>query len=131
MPDSKKQTDLKERPSLTPDRNVEAAVEGTFPASDPVATTASQGARAVPAEEMMQASSAAARVPDDAVTLTECFPDAEAAKLALETLVRDGPVDRRFAQIGTGDGGVSLTLQAPRQDAKRLEEMLRGCARRG
>lgn len=110
-----------ERPEHTPERNVEAAVRGTFPASDPVSTTASQGARAVPPERMMPAGGdAAPRRPDDAVTLRREFPDAEAAKLALETLVREGPVDRRCAELD----GAALALHVPGADAARLDALL-------
>ena len=86
-----------ERADRTADKNVEAAVEGTFPASDPMATIASQGARAVPPEEMMHASDSKPQQGDTA-TLTARFESQEAAKLAVEALVRDGPVDRRCAE---------------------------------
>jgi hypothetical protein len=118
MPDPKS-IDPAERPDLTPDSNVEAGVRGTFPASDPVATTASQGARAVPVERMMAEDEGP---PDaDAATLTQRFPDAESAKLALEALVREGPVDRHCAELH----GAELVLRVPRPDATRLEALLR------
>ena len=114
-----------EMPNLTPDRNVEAGVEGTFPASDPVSATASQGARAVPAEEMMDGAQGACATPGDCVEVTARFRDREAAKLALESLVREGPLDRRHADmVGAADDQVTLRFQAPRKDAGRLEELV-------
>lgn len=111
-------------PSDTPDRNVESGVEGTFPASDPVAFTASQGSRAVPAEEMMQGSGPAP-APDDAVTLSLRFPDSETAKLALESAVRDGPMDRRSARIEMDDSQVTMRVDVPRADRDRIDGLLR------
>ena len=114
-----------ERADRTPDRNAEAAVEGTFPASDPLGTTASQGARAVPPEELMHASDSTPHSGDTA-TLTARFDGTESAKLAVEALVRDGPVDRRCAEVERGDGdAATVRLQVPQADQQRLEEMLR------
>ena len=113
-----------ERADRTPDRNVESAVEGTFPASDPLGTVASQGARAVPPEEMMHASGS--KPQGDTATLTARFDGVESAKLAVEALVRDGPVDRRCAEVERGDGGgATVRLSVPQADRQRLEEMLR------
>lgn len=114
-----------ERPELTPDRNVETAVEDTFPASDPVATTASQGARAVPPGEMMNDKGSKPAPHTDAVTLSHRFRDAEAAKLAVEALVREGPVDRRCTEILSEADGVTLKVEASGKDAARLDELLR------
>ncbi len=112
-----------ERADHTPDRNVETAVEGTFPASDPMSTIASHGARAVPAEEMM--SQGAAPAPQgDTATLTGRFDSAEMAKLAVEALVRDGPIDRRCAEIGQEGDAATVRLTVPAADRQRLEEML-------
>lgn len=113
-----------EHPRHTPDANVETAVEGTFPASDPVSTTASQGSRAVPAEKLMQGSGARP-VHDDSVTLSHRFPDSETAKLALETAVREGPLDRRCARIETDDDRVTMRLDVPRADRERIEGLLK------
>ena len=113
-----------EMPNLTPDRNVEAGVEGSFPASDPSASTASQGARAVPPQEMMDGTKGPARHKDQ-VEVTARFRDRQAAKLALESLVREGPLDRRHAEVvGTTDDEVTLRFQAPGKDARRLEELV-------
>jgi len=112
-----------ERPERTPDRNLETAVQGTFPASDPLSTIASQGARAVPAEDILTDSSD--RAPDDLVTLTRRFADHEAAKLTLETLVRDGPLDRRCAEIHDGTDATMLEVRVARAEAARIEALLR------
>ena len=112
-----------ERADRTPDKNVEAAVEGTFPASDPMATIASQGARAVPMEDMMHASDS--KPLGDTVTLTARFESQEAAKLAVEALVRDGPMDRRGAAVEAADDAATVRLDVPKADEQRLGEMLR------
>jgi hypothetical protein len=112
-----------ERADRTPDRNVETAVEGTFPASDPMSTIASHGARAVPAEEMMPQGAAPAPQ-GNAATLTGRFDSAEMAKLAVEALVRDGPIDRRCAEIGQEGDAATVRLTVPAADRQRLEEML-------
>lgn len=104
------------------DQIQDVAVAGTFPASDPPAGTAESGARAVPPEEMMRAGSHAPV--RDAVTLQRRFADGEAAKLALEGLVRDGPIDRRCAEIHPGASGAELRIQAPAADADRLRKLL-------
>jgi len=111
-----------ERADRTPDRNVEASVEGTFPASDPMSTIASHGARAVPPEEMMGGGDA--KPQGDTATLAARFESHEAAKLALEALVRDGPVDRRCAEVEDAGGKATVRLSVPAADRQRLEEML-------
>jgi hypothetical protein len=116
--------DQNEMPHLTPDCNVEAGVEGSFPASDPSAATASQGARAVPPQQMMDGAKGPARHADQ-VEVNARFRDREAAKLALESLVREGPLDRRHAEVvGAADDLVTLRFQAPKQDARRLEALV-------
>jgi hypothetical protein len=106
--------------TISPDQKTDEEVTETFPASDPMATTATSGARAVPTQDMVER--AAPPLPD-AVTLHRSFPDAESAKLALEGLVRDGPVDRRLAEI-TNDNGVALRLDVPANDAERIRGLL-------
>ena len=81
-----------ERADRTPDNNVEAAVEGTFPASDPMSTIASQGARAVPPEEMMHASDSKPR--GDTATLTARFVGGRAR---LQAVVRSSRNRRSFS----------------------------------
>ena len=109
--------DPRERPELTPAANVDSGVTDTFPASDPVAATATQGARAVPPEELMRD----APPTPDAVTLRRHFPDAEAAKLALEALVRAAPLDRACTEI---TDGTELRLRVARADASRIDGLL-------
>jgi hypothetical protein len=106
--------------TFSQDQKTDEEVTETFPASDPIATTNTAGARAVPAQDMMEQQAPAL---PDAVTLHRSFPDAESAKLALEGLVRDGPVDRRLAEI-TNDNGVALRLNVPANDAERIRGLL-------
>lgn len=115
-----KPADPRERPDLTPDRNIEKGVVDSFPASDAPSGTATQGARAVPPEAMMGGGKKEAR---DSVTLTRRFPDAETAKLALENLVRAVPLDRDRTELSTG-AVHELRLRVPRDDAGRVDEML-------
>jgi hypothetical protein len=103
------------------DEQQDMAVAGTFPASDPPAGTGESGSRAVPPQEMM---GGAHRVAGDAVTLRRRFPDAEAAKLALEGLVRDAPLDRRAAEMSPEGGEVELRIAAPPADEARLRDLL-------
>lgn len=110
-------TSMNERPENTRDINIEKGVVDSFPASDPPAGTATQGARAVPPEAMMASSDQQTAHP---VTLTRHFPDAESAKLALENLVRAVPLDRNCTEIE----GLELRLKVPREDAGRIEDML-------
>ena len=110
-------TTTQERADRTPDHDVETAVEGTFPASDPLASTASQGARAVPPEELM---GGGAKPQSGTATLTARFESAEAAKLALEAMVREGPVDRNCAAVEAA----TLRISVPQSDQGRLGEML-------
>ncbi|MGK7866992.1 hypothetical protein [Falsiroseomonas sp. E2-1-a20] len=91
------------------------AVMDTFPASDPVSDTGTKGPRAVPAGEDHPSK----QVPD-AVSLSRHFKDHEAAKLALESLVRSVPLDRSATELS----GAELRLSVPRDDAKRIEAML-------
>lgn len=110
-----------EHPSLTKDRNVEAGVRDSFPASDAPATTASQGVRAAP---VTPADDRPLAAPADAARLTQAFPDAESAKLALETLVREAPLDRRCAEITSDSKGATLSLTLPREEGARVEALL-------
>ncbi len=113
-----------EMPHLTPERNIDAGMRDSFPASDPAASTASQGARAVPPQHLMD-SGAGQHAPSDSVEVVARFRDKEAAKLALESLVREGPLDRRHAEISPADDTVTLRFQAPPKDAQRLGVLLR------
>jgi hypothetical protein len=112
MPDDRKRDDAKREASKEQDE----AVRETFPASDPPASMASGTARAVPASELFEAGQS---VPG-AVTLRRRFPDADAAKLALESLVREGPVDRDATEIHDAE----LRLAVPPEDAERIRGLL-------
>lgn len=96
------------------DRDLERAVIDSFPASDPISESATQGPRAVPITDPP-----ATPMPD-AARLSRRFPDAEAAKLALENLVRAVPLDR----AATTMEGSTLHLRVPRDDAARVETLL-------
>jgi hypothetical protein len=104
------------------DRDQDAAVADTFPASDPPSGTGERGARAVPPQDLMRSDRAPAS--GDTVTLRRRFPDTESAKLALEGLVRDAPIDRDCAGLQPEDGGVELHIAAPRADADRIRGLL-------
>lgn len=106
--------------TTTPDRRTDQAMRDTFPASDPAADRNLKGARAVPVEEMLNAEAAPVA---DSHAITRDYADAESAKLAMESLVRDVPIDPRHAQIVPGDP-VRLHIQAPAQDATRIEQVL-------
>lgn len=114
-----------DHPQNTSDAKVEADVEQTFPASDPVAFTTSQGSRAERPEAMMHAEGSQPVPCDDGVTLSMRFPDSETAKLALEAAVREGPIDRRSAAIDLDDDRVMMRLEVPRADRERLDGLLR------
>jgi hypothetical protein len=114
MPDMKKQDARRQ------DAAQDEAVAESFPASDPPASMASGAARAVPAEAMMEQADPVA----GAVTLRRGFADAEAAKLALEALVRDGPVDRAATALRQAGSRCELVIQAPPEDADRLRHLL-------
>jgi hypothetical protein len=97
------------------DQDQERGVIDTFPASDPLSGTGTQGPRAVPAGAQHQAPPVA-----DAVSLSRRFDNAESAKLALEELVRSAPLDRDATELS----GPELRIQVPRGDAARIEKLL-------
>jgi len=106
------------------EKSIEAAVRDSFPASDSPAPTATQGVRAVPPERLADQGPPPAGA---TATIERHFPDAESAKMALEALVREGPLDRRSAEIRQappGEGAV-LTLRVAPADRSRLEGLLR------
>jgi hypothetical protein len=105
-----------DRPDKAADTDVEIGVRDSFPASDPNSVTSTQGPRAVQAN---QGDSEGPQV-HDAATLSRSFPTHEAAKLALESLVRSVPLDRDATEL---DGSV-LKLRVPRADAGRIEGLL-------
>ena len=118
-----------ERPELTRERNVEAGVRDTFPASDPVSSTTAQGSRAVPPQEMMQQGGSKPAAAVAPVTFSVRFPNQESAKLALETLVREGPIDRRCAELAAEGDGATLKVTAAGAEAERFKELLHRAAR--
>jgi ElaB/YqjD/DUF883 family membrane-anchored ribosome-binding protein len=113
-------------PGSGPDRSARTAAPDSFPASDPLASTAAVGTRAVDPAELMAREGGSGTVGGAAMVVAR-FPDQEAAKLALERLVREVPLDRRAATLRSGDGGVVLELAVAEADAARVGGMLRGC----
>ncbi|MBR0664495.1 hypothetical protein GXW71_09040 [Roseomonas hellenica] len=97
------------------------AIRDSFPASDPPANPASKGARAVPVEDMKPGP---APEPDGAATLSAPFASAEAAKLALEALAREGPLPREHMTIEAAPAGVVLKLRVQSGDRSRIRTML-------
>lgn len=97
------------------------AIRDSFPASDPPANPASKGARAVPVEAMK---AGPAPEPEGGSTLSASFASAEAAKLALEALVREGPLPREHMTIEAAPGGVVLKLRVQPGDRDRIRAML-------
>jgi hypothetical protein len=116
----------KGQPGQAAENDLDEGVRETFPASDAVADTPTQGARAVPPERMMEAGRGGFE-DTGTVTVTARFKDQEAAKLAVETMVRDGPIDRRRAEIRSSDDAVLVQVAARPDEAGRVREMLRGC----
>jgi hypothetical protein len=104
------------------ERDLDAAEANSFPASDPPATMGGEGStRAVPPQTMMAAHR---RPPCDALTLRRRFPTTEAAKLALESMVRSGPVDRDTAEMSPLGREVELRILAQPEDCQRLRGLL-------
>jgi hypothetical protein len=116
-------------PGSAPDRSSHAAVPDTFPASDPLATTAAVGSRAADPAALMDAPGEVEV--RDAATVVARFPDQERAKLALEGLVRDVTLDRCCATISCDGGQATLTVRASGADTERVAEMLRRCGGQG
>ncbi|MCW8088267.1 hypothetical protein [Sabulicella glaciei] len=110
-------------PGSAADRSAKTAVPDTFPASDPVAPTPAVGTRAVEMTEMMDASDK----PDvpNPKSLTARFQDHVTAKLAVEKLVRDLPLDPRCATLSEASGATTLQLTISGSDTDRAMEMLR------
>lgn len=111
-------------PGSTADRSAKTAVPDTFPASDPVATSPVVGARAEDMAAMLNASDEL-HVPDPS-TMTVQFSDRVTAKLAIEKLVRDVPMDRRCATLSEERGGTTLELTISKSNVDRVREMLSG-----
>ena len=109
-------------PGSTADRSAKTSVPDTFPASDPTATSPVVGARAEDMAAMLDTSDEL-HVPDP-TTVTAHFPDHVTAKLAIEKLVRDVPLDRRCAALSEDSSGTTLELIISRSDVDRVTEML-------
>jgi hypothetical protein len=109
-------------PGSGPDRSASAAVPDSFPASDPVATTAALGARAVDPAELFRSDDASPA--GETTKVSFHFADQETAKLALESLVRDAPLDRRCATLRKDAAGVSVQASVPKNDADRISELM-------
>ena len=116
-------------PGAAPDRSAHAAGPDSFPASDPVATTAAVGSRAVDPAEMMEPEGGV-EIRGGAAVVAH-FPDQETAKLVLERLVREVPLDRRCATLRGGEDGATLEVAAPEGDAERVADLLRRCGGQG
>ncbi|HEV7263943.1 MAG TPA: hypothetical protein VGN83_03365 [Falsiroseomonas sp.] len=104
-----------------PNTKQDIASADSFPASDPPSTTNESGTRAVPMSELIGEHHET--VPG-AVMLARRFPDAEAAKLALEALVRQVPLDRDAAALTDHGTEVELRIAAPPADAARIRALL-------
>jgi hypothetical protein len=63
------------------------------------------------------------QVPDP-TTVTAHFPDHVTAKLAIEKLVRDVPLDRRCAVLSDESNGTRLELTISKSDMDRVTEIL-------
>ena len=107
------------------DRSVKAAVPDTFPASDPLAATPAVGVRAAGMAEMLDASEELQV--SDPTRVAAQFPDHVTAKLAVERLVREAPLDRRSAVLSEEGEGTRLEITCSKSVADRVVEMVQGC----
>jgi hypothetical protein len=120
MSGSKRDADRKQ--DAKQDAKQDVADADSFPASDPPASMGGEaGTRAVPPQRMMDRRRPVAT---DAVTLRRRFPSTEAAKLALESLVRDGPLDRGTANLVAIGREIELSIAADPDDVHRLRGLL-------
>lgn len=111
------------KPGSPADRSAKTAVPDSFPASDPVATTPAVGVRAMELGEMLEETPAPE--PVDATPLVARFGDAVTAKLMVEKLVREVPLDRRCTAISEEAGGTALLeINAAGADLGRIRKML-------
>ena len=99
------------------DRKHDVAVEETFPASDPVGSAGQSGARSVDVAALAPSRADTSRSVE---AIEQRFASAEAAKVGLETAVREGPVDRAAAELD----GATLRLRVAPEDADRLRTLL-------
>lgn len=111
------------KPGSPADRSAKMAVPDSFPASDPVATTPAVGIRAMELGEMLEETPPPE--PVNATPLIARFADTVTAKLMVEKLVREVPLDRRCTTISEGaDGAALLEITAPGADLGRIRKML-------
>jgi hypothetical protein len=111
------------KPGSPADRSAKTAVPDSFPASDPVATTPAVGVRAMELGEMLEETPPTE--PVDATPLTVRFTDTLTAKLMVEKLVREVPLDRRYTAISEEAGGAAvLEITAAGADLGRIRKML-------
>ncbi|MFC0408223.1 hypothetical protein [Roseomonas elaeocarpi] len=106
----------------TPDQHVEKSVMDTFPASDPVGTNDTAGARAAPPSEMLTHHNQEPL--PDGLRLSFGFPDRETAKLAMEQAVRAGEVEDSRAQLDTDGGEAMLHVEVTPSSADRVKDLL-------
>lgn len=112
----------------SPDRKALEASKDSFPASDALGPRVETGAVAVPVGALMADPDAAPPPVEGAVEVALRFAERDAAKLALERAVREGPLDRRLGEIEGGEeggGAAVLRLRVPGDRAERLRAMLR------
>ena len=110
------------KPGSAADRSAKTAVPDSFPASDPVATTPAVGVRAMELGEMLE--DTAPPEPVDATPLVVRFTDLMTAKLMVEKLVREVPLDRRNTAISEEGGAAVLEITAAGADLGRIRKML-------
>jgi len=110
-------------PGSAADRSAKTAIPDSFPASDPMATTPMVGLRAEPVAELMEAAEQPALL--DPAMVTARLPDHVTAKLAVEKLVRDIPLDRRSISISEEGGRSMLEVNASKPDMERIIQLLR------
>ncbi|MBX9751503.1 MAG: hypothetical protein K5Q68_18085 [Roseococcus sp.] len=110
-------------PGSSADRSAKTAVPDSFPASDPVATTPAVGVRAMDVTEMMPATEKPeVRHP---IHLTARFEDSVTAKLAVEKLVRDIPLERACTELSEEGDKTLLEVTTTRTDVERVTTILR------
>lgn len=110
-------------PGSSADRSARTAVPDSFPASDPVATTPAVGVRAMDVAEMMPATEKP-ELPHP-IHVTARFADSVTAKLAVEQLVRDIPLDRACAELSEEGAKTLLEVTTTRTDLARVTGILR------
>ncbi len=114
-----------DQPPHPPERKIDAGLRDSFPASDASADTGGLGSVLVPPQEMMNSRAEPEIPPNPSVRITVVFRSQEAAKLALDSLVREGPLDRRLAEMTPGaDDSVTLSFTAPPKEGRRMRDLL-------